>query len=95
MLSPYEYLCHARPLPAGQVRTTLLRVVLNTQFDPQRYPVDLSEVLALPAVDRVVALGYLSGCAACPNVYTRTPTWALEDLCQEIDETLAEQDSLA
>ena len=92
MVSPYDFLRHARQLPPGEVRTTLLRISLNTEFDPQRFPVDFSEVLALPPVHRAVTWGYLGGCAAHPSIYTRTPTWAFDELCEEIEGLLLQQE---
>lgn len=85
MFSPYDFLSHAQGLPTGATRQTLLRLILNTTYDPQSYPLDLSEVIALPACERTLAFGYLSWCAAYPHEYTGKPDWLLEDLRNEVD----------
>lgn len=92
MLSPYDFLSHAHKLPSGtSTRMTLLRIGLNARFDPHRYPVDLIEVVALPPTERALAFAFLSWCAAYPEDYTSTPSWALEDLCQEVDDSLLQK----
>lgn len=85
MLSTHEFLNHALTLAPGASRVTSLRVVLNALFDADQYPVDLTELLALPERDRALAFAFLSSCAAHPGEHTSWPSWALRNLCLELD----------
>lgn len=45
----------------------MARVYLNALYDRSRYPVDVSEVDALPAVPRAITFAFLEGIAATPD----------------------------
>lgn len=47
-------------------RIVLARIVLNAIFDPKQYPVDLSEVCALPGSAFAVARAFLEDCSINP-----------------------------
>lgn len=87
MLSPYHFLTHAQSLPPSRTRSTLLRLILNTSYDSERYPLDLAEVIALPAYERTLSFGFLSWCAAYPHEYTGNSDHLFDDLRNEVDST--------
>ncbi len=47
----------------------MARVGLNTLFDADSYPVDLSELMALGSLNHAVARSFLNYCAADPQLY--------------------------
>lgn len=87
MINPVDYygfLKRQHQDPEDQV--LMARIALNVMFDPAAYPVDLSEVTSLRAVNRMVAEGFLAYCAVNPKEFgswgTRSPLYEpLAELC--------------
>lgn len=80
MLHPTDYvnMIFGSELNADQV--VMARVALNVLFDPDQYPVDLSEVMALSGANRILVRGFLAWCAFDPTRYQSRS----EELCERL-----------
>lgn len=80
MLCPYDF---AQLLPRvrnRKDRRVMACVVLNAIYDPDQYPVDLSEVMNLQGENRVLTRAFLAWCALCPDAYASWNEQACERL---------------
>jgi hypothetical protein len=81
MIYPGEFplfVLEATRWPADQ--QVMARVALNFLFDPEQYPVDLSEVLSLQSNNRIMTEAFFANCASFP---IEAGTWPREDfLCE-------------
>ncbi|WP_036106860.1 hypothetical protein [Lysobacter capsici] len=65
----------------------MARVALNFLFDPEQYPVDLSEVLALHSENRIMVDAFFSNCGSFPIEYG---SWHKEEgLCHALMELVS------
>lgn len=58
----------------------MARIALNFLFDPEQYPVDLSEVVALQSDNRIMTEAFFANCASFP---IEAANWPREDLLCE------------
>jgi hypothetical protein len=72
MIAAYDFRTYVET--AGKHRRLLARVYLNVMYDSGRYPVDVSEIEALPPIPRVVAFAFLDGMASVPNTIKHLST---------------------
>lgn len=63
MLPPIAFVTYVRRAKPSADREVMARVALNVLYDPERYPVDLSEVSALACEARLMTRGFLAWCA--------------------------------
>lgn len=63
MLPPIAFVTYVRRAKPSADREVMARVALNVLYDPERYPVDLSEVSALGCQARLMTRGFLAWCA--------------------------------
>lgn len=59
MLHPIEYFKHVRDTRKNQ--RLMARIGLNALYDPDAYPVDLSELDKLTDVNRTMVAGFMNG----------------------------------
>jgi hypothetical protein len=78
MLHPIDYL--SAVLDGGRDKVLMARIALNRVFDPKAYPVDLSEIRGLHAINEAITMALLARCAA-----KREP-WMSQSLVENIRE---------
>lgn len=69
------FVLEARRWPEEQ--KVMARLALNFLFDPEQYPVDLSETLGLHSDNRIMVNAFLAACGSFPN---EASTWEKEDM---------------
>ena len=78
MIHPGDYVQYVRN--AKQHRSVLARVALNVLYDPDAFPVDLSEVLSLGSEERHMARGLISWCTVSPTHFSSRSAERVEDM---------------
>lgn len=67
-------------------RKVMARVALNTLLDPDRYLVDLSEILLLPYGLRMQTRAFLTYCSINPSEFVSTPRASCTELLKILEE---------
>lgn len=80
MLHPVDYVNTIFGLELTADQVVMARVALNVLFDPDQYPVDISEVMTLRSKNRILVRGFLAWCAFEPEHYQSLS----EELCQRL-----------
>lgn len=63
----------------------MIRIALNTLYDPDEYPVDIAELMSLRAEHLHIARGFLSNCATDPTLFQSWPPEQTRSLQSEVD----------
>lgn len=84
---PSDYYLHVlrSPIEASH-RRIMARVALNTLLDPDRYRVDLSEILALPDSERMRTRAFLTYCSMNQQEYVDRSSSSCAALIQIVEE---------
>lgn len=80
MLPPLDFLIYVRRSPPGHDQKVMAAVALNTLWDVEGFPVDLSQVMRLSTNNRVMTRAFLDWCAMVPKEYLSLKHFSLLDL---------------
>lgn len=77
MICPHDYCNLLRNVQSPTEAAVLARICLNVVFDPEQFPVDLSELFGLSVENMLLARGLLCWAGVAPNTYS---SWS-NDAC--------------
>lgn len=69
MIYPEDFIAAVKKTKSPDEKSLMARVALNALYDPERFPVDLSEVMALPQESKMLVRGFMAYCAINPSEY--------------------------
>lgn len=70
MLPAIDFISYVLRSPSGDDQKVMALVALNTLFDVERFPVDISKVMTLGTNDRIMTRAFLAWCAIEPTEYS-------------------------
>jgi hypothetical protein len=69
MIYPEDFIAVVKKTKKPDEKSLMARVALNALYDPERFPVDLSEVMALPQESKMLVRAFMAFCAINPGKY--------------------------
>lgn len=85
MLPPIDFISYVLRSPAGEDQKVMAMVALNTLFDVEQFPVDLSQVMALGTNNRIMTRAFLAWCAIEPKEYLSQSLFLSRNLRKVVD----------
>ncbi|MBN8499533.1 MAG: hypothetical protein J0M19_00045 [Sphingomonadales bacterium] len=80
MLAPIDFTTYVRASKIASDQVIMARIALNVLYDPERYPVDLSEIAKMRSESRIMTRAFLAWCAIDQDEWLSWP----ERLCHSL-----------